>query len=349
LIDGTAQQHLEGKYFIEWREDGARRRRSVGTIPSAILAEAQRQRSLLDAMAAGIEVAKSEFAPAARQLLVADAAARYLRDVQMTSKQSDLLAALEQVVGRLLTQYKDAQARWRTAQAQKDGKAAEEAKDEMDSLILFKQDMGSFQRVYTFLSQIFDYQNTAIEARPIFYRRLLPLLDFGCEREEIDLSKVKLTHHNLKSKGKQAMVLGEGDTPKLPPITDVGSGSVQEKEKALLAEIIAKVNDLFEGELTEDDKLVYVNNVIKGKLLESDVRVQRASNNTKEQFSNSPDMANGILNAIMDALAAHSTMIRQALDSEKVRSGLKDVLLGPAQLYEALRARGDVAQMEVHK
>jgi type I restriction enzyme R subunit len=156
---------------------------------------------------------------------------------------------------------------------------------------------------------------------------------------------VKLTHHNLKNKGKQAMVLGEGDTPKLPPITEVGSGSVQEKEKALLAEIIAKVNDLFEGELTEDDKLVYVNNVIKGKLLESDVLVQQASNNTKEQFSNSPDLANGILNAIMDALAAHSTMSRQALDSDKVRSGLKDVLLGPAQLYEALRAKGDAPQL----
>lgn len=110
-------------------------------------------------------------------------------------------------------------------------------------------DIGSFQRIYTFLSQIFDFQNTAIEARSIFYRRLLPLLGFGREREETDLSKVKLTHRNLKSEGRQAMVLGEGDTPKLPPITDVGSGSVQEKEKTLPAEIIAKVNDLFEGEL----------------------------------------------------------------------------------------------------
>ena len=32
-------------------------------------------------------------------------------------------------------------------------------------------------------------------------------------------------------------------------------------------------------------------------------------------------------------------MIKQALDSERVREGLKDVLLGPAQLYEALRGR----------
>ena len=65
--------------------------------------------------------------------------------------------------------------------------------------------------------------------------------------------------------------------------------------------------------------------------------VQQASNNTKEQFANSPDLANGILNAIMDAFAAHSEMSKQALDSERVREGLKEVLLGPAQLYEALR------------
>jgi type I restriction enzyme R subunit len=261
------------------------------------------------------------------------------------AKQGDLVAALEPVVSRLLSQFKQAQARWRAAQTKQDSKVAEEAKNEMDSLILFKRDVGAFQRVYTFLSQIFDYGNTAIEGRYIFFRRMLPLLDFGREREEIDLSKVQLTHHNLKNKGKQAMVLGEGDKPKLPPLTETGSGSVQEKEKALLAEIIARVNDLFEGKLTEDDKLVYVNNVIKGKLLESDVLVQQASNNTKEQFSNSPDLANGILYAIMDALAAHSTMSKQALESEKVRSGLKDVLLGPAQLYEALRAKGETPKM----
>ncbi len=45
------------------------------------------------------------------------------------------------------------------------------------------------------------------------------------------------------------------------------------------------------------------------------------------------------MNAIMDALDAHTTMSTQALGSERVRDGLKDVLLGPAQLYEALRAK----------
>ena len=36
----------------------------------------------------------------------------------------------------------------------------------------------------------------------------------------------------------------------------------------------------------------------------------------------------------------HSTLEPgPALDSERVRDGLKDILLGPAQLYEALRAK----------
>ena len=46
-------------------------------------------------------------------------------------------------------------------------------------------------------------------------------------------------------------------------MTDLGSGMVREREKAYLAEIIDRVNDLFEGQLTDDDRLVYVNNVIK--------------------------------------------------------------------------------------
>ncbi len=260
------------------------------------------------------------------------------------AKQSDLASALEPVVSRLLVRFKSAQERFRVATAKNEAKAADDAKNELDALVLFKHDMAVFQRMYAFLSQIFDYGNTAIEKRFIFYRRLLPLLEFGREREGIDLSKVILTHHNLKNQGRRQVPLSGDDGPKLNPLTESGGGSVQEKEKAFLAEIIAKVNDLFEGDLTEDDRLVYVNNVIKGKLLESVILVQQAANNTKEQFANSPDLSNELLNAIMDALAAHTTMSKQALESERVRNGLRDILLGPAQLYEALRLRADVAK-----
>ena len=186
------------------------------------------------------------------------------------AKQGDLIAALEPVGDRLLKRFKQAQEKLRYADVKKDATAANEANGEINTLILFKADLGLFQRLYSFLSQIFDYGNTAIEKRFIFYRRLAPLLEFGREREGIDLSKVKLTHHNLKSQGERMLPLQGDDTPKLRGFDDAGSGSIYEKEKARLAEIIAKVNDLFEGDLTDDDQLVYVNNVIKGKLLERD-------------------------------------------------------------------------------
>jgi type I restriction enzyme R subunit len=54
-----------------------------------------------------------------------------------------------------------------------------------------------------------------------------------------------------------------------------------------------------------------------------------------------------LLNAIMDALAAHNTMSKQALESERVRSGLRDILLGPAQLYEALRSQAEVSKGQI--
>jgi type I restriction enzyme R subunit len=199
--------------------------------------------------------------------------------------------------------------------------------------------MGAFVRLYAFLSQIFDYGNTDIEKRFLFYKRLIPLLEFGRERDTVDLSKVVLTHHSLRNTGRRPLSLIHGETPKLPPMDAVGSGAVQDMQKAFLDEIIEKVNGLFEGALTDDDQLVYVNGVLKGKLLENETLVQQAVSNSKAQFDNSPDLDSALMNAIMDASDAHAIMSMQALNSERVRRALKEILLGPAQLYESLRAR----------
>ena len=261
------------------------------------------------------------------------------------SSQAELSAAIEPVADRLLKAYKAARLAQAAAQARGDAHGAQAAKDTLGALILFKRNLGAFLRVYAFLSQIFDYGTTAVEKRAIFYKRLLPLLEFGREREGVDLSELVLTHYRLADQGPQALVLTAEDSARLKPLTDPGTGEVRDKDKALLAEIIQKVNDLFEGELTDDDKLVYVNHVLKGKMLESEVLAQQAVNNTKEQFANSPDLAVEMMNAIMDAFAAHTTMSKRALDSPRVRDGLRDILLGPAQLYESLRARTSAGAM----
>jgi type I restriction enzyme R subunit len=254
--------------------------------------------------------------------------------------QGNLIAALEPVLDRLMRRYAVARDALRVAREKSDDAAMKGAQDEIDALVLFKSDIGAFVRLYTFLSQIFDYGTTAVEKRAIFFKRLLPLLEFDRERQAIDLSKVALTHHTLKDRGTQPMVLSDGETPILPPIEFSGSGQVRERATAYMAEIIEKLNDLFQGELTDQDRLVYVNDVIKGKLLESTTLRQQAAHNTKEQFASSPDLNAELLNAIMGALDAHTVMSTQALNSEVVRRGLKDILLNHSSLWETLRMVG---------
>ncbi|MFC6619831.1 type I restriction endonuclease subunit R [Novosphingobium panipatense] len=254
------------------------------------------------------------------------------------AKQGDLIAAIEPVADRLLKRYKAAQDRLRSARERNDDDGASDAQDEVNALVLFKNDMASYQRAYSFLSQIFDYGSSAVEKRFLFYKRLVPLLEFGREREGVDLSKVVLTHHSLKDEGQRRLDVSGRDESKLKPMTEVGSGSVQEKEKALLAEIIERVNDLFGADTTDGDQLSYVT-TLRDKMLESDALVTQAANNTEAQFANSPTLKDELMNAIIEAFEAHASLSKQALDSQKVRDGLKDVLLGPAQLYEALRAR----------
>jgi len=246
-----------------------------------------------------------------------------------------LSAAIEPVADRLLKAFKMARDAETKAKAEGNENAAVAAKQEQEALIVFKSNMGAFLRLYAFLSQIFDYGATSIEARSIFYRRLIPLLNFGREREGVDLSKVTLTHHKLFTGGKKDLILGGGGE-KLQPSSETGSSSVQDKEKALLSLIVEKLNDLFTGDLTDSDQLSYAL-AVKGKLLENKTLVQQASSNMKEQFANSPVLKNALLDAIIEALEAHSEMSKQALGSEVVQEGLKDVLMGPGRLYEALQ------------
>ena len=254
-------------------------------------------------------------------------------------RQSQLMAAIEPVAQRLMTLYKEARLAYRQAEDSNDGDALKRAKEELDALTLFRSDMGTYGRFYTFLSQIFDYANTGLEKRAMFYKALLPLLEFEREINTIDLSKVVLTHHHLRDLGTRTLDLKQGENPAIPGMAP-GGGGVQDKNKVELAEIIAKLNELFSGELGDNDKLPYVCSVIRGKLLESSTLRQQAAANSKEQFSNSPDLNKALLDAIIGALDAHQLMSTQALNSEDVREGMIDILLNHTNLYEDLRDQG---------
>ena len=99
---------------------------------------------------------------------------------------------------------------------------------------------------------------------------------------------------------------------------------------------------MFEGDLTEGDKVSFFT-AVEAKLLESDTLRAQAVANTREQFMNSPNLNDELMNAIMDAMTAHQSMSRQALNSEALRARMLATILGPGELWGGLRQQSGQA------
>ncbi|HEY6252405.1 MAG TPA: hypothetical protein VI685_20820, partial [Candidatus Angelobacter sp.] len=80
LIDGEPQRHAEGTYYIEWYEDGKRRRQSVKD-SSEVLEQARGKAIALDAGKTGLEIADADDGQPERVRL-ADAVAAYLKEIE---------------------------------------------------------------------------------------------------------------------------------------------------------------------------------------------------------------------------------------------------------------------------
>lgn len=103
------------------------------------------------------------------------------------------------------------------------------------------------------------------------------------------------------------------------------------------AELVA--GEPLQDSLNRHARRFKVSTLVILKLLESETLKQQAVSNTKEQFANSPDLKTELVNAIMGALDAHTSMSTQALNSPAVQNGMKNILLNHSQLWETLRQR----------
>ena len=193
----------------------------------------------------------------------------------------------------------------------------------LDALDLFRKDLASFIRLYDFLSQIIHYGDTDLEKRSVFFTHLLPWLAQEVERQPIDLSAVKLTHYRLDALEERRLKLGEEE--KLTPMTDVGSGRVREPETAYLSELIQKLNQLFEGELSDADLLGYAHH-IKDRMLDNENLAQQAAMNSKEQFALG-DFQHVLMDNVIEGLDHYQAMAGQVMGNERVQKAFAEIML----------------------
>jgi len=129
----------------------------------------------------------------------------------------------------------------------------------------------------------------------------------------------------------------QGADYRLDPLTAVGSRLAHDPRQALLSEIVRRMNDLFEGEeLTEADKVNYVNH-IADKMLESETLAKQAAANRKAQFGDSPDFLKTFEEAVLAAYANHQQMSEQVIGKAHVKKAMAALLLD--LVYEGFEER----------
>lgn len=204
------------------------------------------------------------------------------------------------------------------------------AQDELD---LFRKDLGSFIRAYDFLSQLYDYSDTDLEKRSIYYKHLLPVLRVNDARVALDLSGVVLAKYALKDKGTaQLHLTGEGES--LKPLMEPGTGQTKDPVLVTWKEIIEQANLPFEGE--ELDAVAHFVEGVKRELVKNETLQTQARNNSRQHFKNSPDLAQAMTDAVTDSMDSHYNLSLQALGDKNKMKALLETL--SSLLYEELQS-----------
>ena len=118
----------------------------------------------------------------------------------------------------------------------------------------FRDRLGAFVRLYSFVTQIIHYTDTDLEKfAPFAHRLMLSLRDSIVDQLRLE-DDVELEFYRLQRVSTGAIELGDDETATVKSPTDVGTGRSEEDE-APLSEIIANLNDRFGTAFNESDRL----------------------------------------------------------------------------------------------
>ncbi|MGW6655600.1 type I restriction endonuclease subunit R [Rhodococcus sp. NPDC055024] len=193
--------------------------------------------------------------------------------------------------------------RYQAALIHNGGEGDKAALAELD---MFRKDIGSFVRLYDFMSQIIDYGDPELEKKQIYLRHLDRVIRPENYTAPIDLSDVILQRVKQVDQGKSDISLGA--RVGLTGVTASGSGEKHDPTMVAFRQVLDRLNDLFgSDDFTQSQKLSFLEALLRA-LLDDDSLVQQAKVNSTKQFVESPDFDDAVTGAVADNQGAHVKM-----------------------------------------
>ncbi|MCY4621111.1 MAG: DEAD/DEAH box helicase family protein [bacterium] len=190
----------------------------------------------------------------------------------------------------------------------------------------FRDAVGRFVRVYDFLAQIVTFANADLEGDYI-YCRALARLTRGKPGETIDLSaEVDLTHlrHEKIFEGSIPLPGDEGEVQTIYS----GDGRLGDPDEELLSEIIARINERFGTDWSDEDRLVF-DAAARDLVKDDDIRNQ-AINNDEATFRDHV-FADQFQKALVSRHDRNEKVVFTYLDSKDMQAAVAAVYAAKVQ------------------
>ncbi|KPA12480.1 type I restriction endonuclease subunit R [Candidatus Magnetomorum sp. HK-1] len=143
--------------------------------------------------------------------------------------------------------------------------------------------MVSFTRLYAFLSQIIPFFDVDLEKIFVYLRLLIQKLPKETIEKKMKLDdEVALEFYRINKTGDSPIIMEPLAEYKILPPTEAGLRRKKDDEKTPLSEIIQTINDRFETEFGEGDRLFF-EQIVEGCVSDENLKVQ-AQANTIDNF-----------------------------------------------------------------
>ncbi len=202
-----------------------------------------------------------------------------------------------------------------------------EVGEALDTLDLFKKNLGSFVRAYEFLSQIVYFEDSELEQLCVFAKHLLPLVrQEALEDDDIDFSELALSHYRITKRKEHELRLAEdGEESGLDPITGLGSGKPIDPEKRRLSEIIETLNEIFGSEVSDEDQLHFTHGLVERVRRDSEVMAQ-VNSHSESQIMHGL-FPKRLIDLVLDSMNDHEKLSTDILASESSQQTFARLIL----------------------
>ncbi len=167
--------------------------------------------------------------------------------------------------------------------------------EEIERASIFRKDLGTFVRLYRFLSQIYNFENLDIAKREAFYEWLGRNIRERQTGERPDISSVEMTHFSLRKTFEGAISLAGWKA--IEGGDGAGTRIARIKQYSPLQEVVELMNEFFGSSTTEENRIAMIAGIFEKSTSDEALKAQ-ARNNTIEKFA---------LGSVKDKLKRHMT------------------------------------------